>query len=151
MVDFTNPYFVVAYVVILWLAINYVISVVSGWTELARTYRISGEFQGRRWRFQSGQMRLMMNIHNALTVGANLDGLHLATLFPFRPCKPPLFVPWADISAREGKFLFWKYFEFRFRQAPAVYLQLSTNLTEKIAAAAGPNWPGDRGGAISPF
>lgn len=149
--NFSNPYFIVGYVLGLWLAVNYIISLVSGWAELARVYCFSGKFEGRRWKFQSGQMRLLMNIHNALTVGANQEGLYLQLFFPFRPGKPPLLIPWSDVSCREGRLLFWKHVEFRFRQTPAVYLQLSFALAEKIAAASGPTWPGDRGGAIAPF
>lgn len=149
--NFSNYYFVVIYVIGLCLAVNYIISVVSGWAELARVYRFSGKFEGRRWRFQSGQMRLMMNIHNALTVGANDHGLYLAMFFPFRPGMPSLLIPWADISAQPGKFLFWKYVEFRFRQAPAVYLQVGSALAEQIASLAGPNWPTHRSAAVAPF
>lgn len=149
--DISNPYFVAGYVLSLWLAVNYVISLLSGWPELARVYRFSGKFEGRRWRFQSAQMRLMMNIHNALTVGASDHGLYLATFFLLRPGRPSLLIPWAHISTRHGKLLFWKYVEFRFQQAPAVYLRLSSTLAGQVAGAVGLNWPSERGTAIAPF
>jgi hypothetical protein len=69
-------------------------------------------------------MRLLMGIHNALTVGVNSHGLYLAVSMPFRVGNPPLLVSWGDVSMRGSKFLFWKYFEFRFRQAPYVFLAL---------------------------
>lgn len=149
--NFSDPYFIVGYTLGLWLAVNYVISLLSGWSELARVYRFSGKFEGVRWKFQSGQMRLMMNIRNALTVGASDGGLYLAMFFPFRLGKPPLLIPWADISARHSKFLFWKHVEFRFLQAPRVYLKLSSALAEEIGSVAGPNWPSQRDGAIAPL
>jgi len=71
-------------------------------------------------------------------------------MFLFRVGFPPVRIPWQDVSVKPGKFLFWNYVEFRFRQAPAMYLQLSTDLARKMAAEAGDAWPGDRGAAI-PF
>jgi hypothetical protein len=135
---------------VLWIVICYIIGLVSGWHELARPYRHSGTFRGSRWKFQSGRMRLSMGIHNALTVGVNPQGLYLAIFVPFCVGNPPLRVPWNDVSARPGKFLFWKYVEFRFRQAPNVFLRLSSSLAEEMQMAAGGSWPVDRG-AITPF
>ena len=134
----------------LWIAICYGIGLLSGWHDLGRAYRHSGTFDGTRWRFQSGQMRLLMGIHNALTVGVNSHGLYLAVSMPFRVGNPPLLIPWGDVSVRGSKFLFWKYFEFRFRQAPYVFLRLSASLVDKMRVAAGDSWPVDRG-AIMPF
>jgi hypothetical protein len=76
--------------------------------------------------------------------------LYLALLLLFRVGNPPLLVPWGDVSVREGKFLFWKYFEFRFRQAPYAFLRLSAPFVEKMRVAAGDAWPVDRG-TVSPF
>jgi hypothetical protein len=150
LVNFENPAFVVLYVIGLWLGVNFVISVVSGWAELARVYRFRGKFLGESWSFQSGQMRLLMGIGNALRVGADQQGLYLSLLFVFRPDKPPLYVPWHDIATREGRFLFWNYIEFRFRQAPNAYLKISKDLGQKVAVASGGSWPGDRAAVVSP-
>jgi hypothetical protein len=135
---------------VLWIVICYIVGMVNGWHELARAYRHSGTFVGPRWKFQSGGMRLSMGIHSALTVGVNSEGLYLAIFVPCRVGNPPLLVPWNDVSARPGKFLFWKYIEFRFRQAPYVFLRLSSSLTERMQVAAGDSWPVDRGSS-TPF
>jgi hypothetical protein len=143
-VNFRNPAFFVLYGIGVWLAVNYVISVLSGWAELGRVYRARGKFQGQKWSFQSGQMRLLMGIHNALTAGADSQGLYLALFFPFRPGNPPLYIPWDDVTAREVRVLFWDRVEFRFRQAPYVYLRVRKNLARELAVTAGESWPGNR-------
>src|ERR1700730_16112732 len=113
--------------------------------------RFNGEFSGVRWRFQSGQMRLMMGFRNAVTVGSSPEGLYLSPFFPLRPGKAPVLIPWNDVSARPGKFSFWRDMEFRFRQAPAVFLQLPLSLGNKVRAAAGPAWPAVLAGGDEPF
>jgi hypothetical protein len=148
--NFKGPMGDAVFFIVLWICVGYVLGLLSGWHELARAYRHAGAFMGSRWRFQSGQMRLLLGIHNALTVGANPQGLYLAMFAFFRPAGPPLLIPWSDVSARPGKFLFWNYVEFRFRQAPYVFLRLSSSLTKRMQAAAGDSWPVDRG-AIAPF
>ena len=139
----------VIFAVAMWTGVGYLIGIVSGWQELARSYRCA-RFKGARWQFQSGQMRLLMNAHNVLEIDVDSQGLYLATMFLFRVGFPPVRIPWQDVSVKPGKFLFWNYVEFRFRQAPAMYLQLSTDLARKMAAEAGDAWPVDRGAAI-PF
>ncbi|MGA2431726.1 MAG: hypothetical protein ABSH13_24745 [Candidatus Acidiferrum sp.] len=133
-----------------WIFVCYLTGVLGGWHDLARTYRHPETFDGKQWRFQSGQMRLLLGMNNALTVGVNSHGLYLAVFVPFRVGYPPLLVPWGDLSVCTGKFLFWKYFEFRFRQAPHVYLRLSASLVDKMRVAVGNAWPIDRS-AIAPF
>ncbi len=139
----------VIFAVAMWTGVGYVIGIVSGWHELAQSYRYA-RFKGARWQFQSGQMRLLMNAHNVLEIDVDSQGLYLATMFLFRVGFPPVRIPWQDVSVKPGKFLFWNYVEFRFRQAPAVFLQLSADLARKMAAEAGDVWPKDHGAAI-PF
>lgn len=85
----------------------------------------------------------MMEYNNCLTIGSSSQGLYLAVLFFFRVGHPPLLVPWQDISVRMGKTLWWKWTEFRFRQAPGVYLKINARLGEEIKSAAGVFWPGE--------
>lgn len=149
--DFNSPVVLVLFVVALWFVVGIAVSFLSGWAELARIYRLAGEFSGNRWRLQSGQMRLLMGYNNCLTVGANRQGLHVATFFLFRAGHPPLFIPWSDISVRKGKSLWLKWSEFRFRQAPSVWVRLNERLSKRIEDSTGPAWPGDRGATGAAF
>ncbi len=147
--SFSEPVSEALFFVALWMGVSYTVGFVSGWHELARSYRHAGQFLGTRWRFQNGR-RLLMGFHNVLTLGVNSQGMYLGTFVLFRVGLPPLFIPWGDVSTKERKVLLWKVVEFRFRQAPSVFLRLSSTLAEKMRAAAGDCWPDDRG-AIIPF
>ncbi len=149
--DFSIPVVLVLFVVALWFAVGIAVSFLSGWAELARIYRLPGEFTGNRWKWQSARMRLLIGYNNCLTVGANQQGLYLAMFFPFRVGHPPLFIPWSDISVRKGKSLWWKWSEFRFRQAPSVWIRLNERLSKRIEDSAGPAWPGDRSATGAAF
>jgi hypothetical protein len=142
--SFQNPVFIVLYVICLWLAVSFTISLIGGWFELGRVYRASGPFHGERWRFQDAQFRLIGSYRNVLSVGANAEGLYLSVFFPFRFCHPPLFIPWRDISAKPVRYFWYRMYRFEFRQAPSVHLRLKEKLVKKIQGAAGSAWPGDR-------
>jgi hypothetical protein len=139
----------VAYIIVLWVGVGFLIGLISGWRELARSYRCA-RFKEASWKFQSGRMRMLMSFRSVLNVDVDSRGLYLATIFPFHVGFPPLSIPWQDIFVRSGKFLFWRYVELRFRQAPTVFLQLPTELAEEMAKKASGSWPVDRGAAI-PF
>jgi hypothetical protein len=121
----------------------FLIGRISGWSTLANFYRFSGEFTGQRWRFQSAQLRWYLGYNNCLTIGANESGLFLSVFFLLRIGHPSLFIPWGDVSVIMKKGIWGKYAEFRFRQAPAIPLRISQNLSAKIAGAAGRLWPGE--------
>ncbi len=126
---------------VFWCGIVLLLAYVSGWVSLAQVYHFSGVFQGQQWSFQSGKMGVV-RYRGALTVGANREGLYLKPMFLFRLGQPPLFIPWHDISIRQGGFLL-KYMEFQFQRAPSVRLKLYPNLVGRLAKAAGKAWPGE--------
>lgn len=96
-------------IIAFWCLLCYLGSWMSGWRALARRYRSEQEFQGERWRFQSGKMRWNTNYANCLTLGANRDGLYLAVLFLFRVGQPPLYIPWNEIAVQqERRWFLWR-------------------------------------------
>src|SRR3954466_7384369 len=87
------------YFVALWLFVSATISVIGGWTALAKRFRFSkARFTGPSWNGQSGQMRWIAGYHNCLTLGCNAQGLYLAIMPLFRFRHPPLLIPWEEIS-----------------------------------------------------
>jgi|SRR5260370_15507792 len=140
-----DPRYFLVFFVLFWTAISLIIAQIGGWGELSRCYRSGNPFDGRRWNFRSGRMRWNTGYNGCLTIGANAHGLFLAMLFLFRIGHPPLFVPWQDISVKKGKILWWKWTEFRFRQAPGVPLRIYGKLSDEIKSAAGPFWPSETG------
>jgi len=139
--DLNNPLQFLLFFVGTWLAALLAVSLLSGWAELARVYRSPRPFEGPRWRFESARMRLSMNYNRCLTVGANGQGLYLSLLFLFRFGHPALFIPWNEVAVvREGRTFWWKWSEFRFRQAPWVYIRLGERISQQIKVSAGTAW-----------
>lgn len=139
-----DPRYFFIFFVLLWVVVGFIVAQISGWAELSRCYRSGNPFEGRRWNFRSGRMRLNMAYNNCLTIGADSEGLYLAVFFLFRSGHPPLFIPWQDISVKTGKTFLWKWKEFRFRQAPRVYLKIFGRLSDDIESVAGAFWQGEK-------
>ena len=139
--DGMPPELAVFLAIAVWVAILNVLARVGGWIALAEVYPAAGGFEGDRWWFQSAQMRWRVNYGGVLTVGASPRGLYLSVLLPFRIAHPPLFIPWADISASERKGLAAGYVELRFRRAPGIPLRVMERLGRRIAESAGRAFP----------
>ncbi len=135
--EYFLPFFVT-----LWVGVSLLISGIAGWRELAKVYRAAMPFTGRRWWFQSAEMRWRTSYGGCMNIGANKDGLYLSVLFLFRLGHPPLFIPWPDISAIERRsWLLFKMVELRCRKVPTVPIRIYRRLAEKISEAAGADWP----------
>ena len=130
--------------IVLWIVISTILARVGGWAALAAVYRLQDSFDGRRWHFQSAQMRWATNYGSCLSVGVSPRGLYLSVPFLFRPTHPPLLVPWADIDVQVRRLTWFTAVELRFRRVPGIPLRISPGLAERLAAAAGRWWPGQR-------
>ena len=89
----------------LWLLVCTIVSILGGWSALARQFRFDGEFRGVSRDSQNGQMQASVNYWNCMRMGANQEGLYLAVSRLFRFMHPPLLVPWHEI--RRGKDQGW--------------------------------------------
>jgi hypothetical protein len=69
-------------------------------------------------------------------IGSDPVGLHLAVLFPFRPGHPPLFIPWSEVSVREGWNPTRRGVALSFLRVPEVPLVLSTKLAGRLAESS---------------
>jgi hypothetical protein len=120
-----------------WLFVNYLLGYLSGWISLAREYRVSEPFSGRQWKFKSGFIGPALglgSLRNCLNIGVNSAGLYVSLLFPFRPGKPPFFVPWNEITVKNEQVLFLKFVVFRFARVPSVTLRVYEHLGKEIIA-----------------
>ena len=135
-IDFSFLKFI-AMAVGIWLGVNFLLAFLSGWFSLAREYRASESFEGKKWYLQSGDLGWFWpfgSMRGVLNIGANRAGLYLSVLFPFRPGKPPLFIPWTDISVKTKKGIFFKYTVFKFRRVPSVPLKIMERVGREIIA-----------------
>ncbi len=141
LIDQSPVLFAVILWISLWLLIGALISFCGGWFSLAKVYRTRSAFNGAKWRMQSGRMRWLANYNNVLTIGANREGLYLASLFLFRFMHPPLLVPWSEIKVRRKKGWVFEYVTFTMGHELAIPLRIRGGLAERLRASAGDCWP----------
>ena len=131
-----NPWVLPVFVVLWGWFIISLVARLSGWSQLAGSYRANSPFQGETWRFQSVQMRYLSHYNNCLTFGADAQGLYIAMFFFLRAGHPPLFIPWEELEIRPDKRFFVNGYELRFRQVSGVYMWVRQPLGEKILRAS---------------
>lgn len=129
------------YFLTLWFLLGAVLSLIGGWFSLAQIYRTRVAFNGAKWRMQSGQMRWLVNYNNVLTIGANQQGLYLASMFLFRFMHPPLLVPWSEIKLRRNKGWVFEYVILTIGRELAIPLRIREKLAAKLRESAGNWWP----------
>ena len=79
-------------------------------------------------------------------MGADARGLYLSVFFLFRFGHPPIFVPWRDITITEKKLFKIQLLELRFRKTENLSVRFTVKLGDRLAIAAGSNWPGVKPG-----
>ncbi len=125
---------IILYFVAIWGLICYAASWISGWHRLAQRFRWEQNFDGQRWRLQSGSMRLGAHYNGVLTMGANRDGIYLAVLFLFRPWHPPLFIPWSEITVSERRNMFIPGMQFVLGREAQIPLWVFRKMGDRLLA-----------------
>jgi hypothetical protein len=75
-------------------------------------------------------------------VGASKLGIYLEPAFPASLVLPPLFVPWAEITAGETQ-LGWHYAELRASRCPSVPIYLVKDAYDQVRSRVGADRIGD--------
>lgn len=91
---------------LIWTAVSLLISLFSGWGQLAKYYRTdnipAGKSLGNYWLLMGPA-----NYRGVTTIQPSSEGLYLSILLLFRLGHPPLLIPWRDIrvsgSVRSGQ------------------------------------------------
>jgi len=124
---------IVLFDLLVWFGLIFLIARYSGWSSLARRYRIREPYVGDRWRWQHAQMRWLCNYSGCLTVGATTEGLFLATPRVVFAGHPSLFIPWFE-TAIQMKRTFWmgKHMEIQFPQVPGTLIRFRESLANRI-------------------
>ena len=111
----------------LWLLVSTILSVMSGWTDLAKRFRSSRRPDGRTLSWQVVSVGFVPeNGVTALVVGR--DGLYLSSFLIFRFMRPPLLIPWSEVRLVSSRSFFGRLERFELDLASA------TTLTIKRAA-----------------
>ena len=123
---------------LLWILVSVAIGYMSGWHGLAATFRAGQPFEGERRHFQSASLRWGMSYNNCVTIGANVSGLYLALLLPFRAGHPPLFIRWDEVTVGPAKsFFFTRRCRLAFRSTPDVPLTVREDVADWLRARGG--------------
>lgn len=88
-----------------WTGIVYLISRISGWADIAKSFPGGDTAEGETVYFSSLRAGRMSAYSNCLTVTVSHRGIHIKPLIFFRPGHPPLFIPWDVVNdLRRGGF-----------------------------------------------
>ncbi len=125
-----------------WIGVLSLVSEISGWRKLARSYPavdtsapIQESSAVPRFHFCSASLS-GLNYSACLTFAVDRDYLHLATQLPFRPGHPSMSFPWADISAAEKRAFLNSGTVLTFQKEPRIPLMVSNGLALKLIRAA---------------
>ncbi|MFQ5592000.1 MAG: hypothetical protein ACE5HE_12610 [Phycisphaerae bacterium] len=106
----------------------------AGWRSLAREYRATAPFQGRRFHFCSAQFGAWVGYNGSFTPGADHSGLFVAVWPIFRIGHPSLLVPWSEIHASVEKRRWVTVVLLRFAKLPSARVRITFRLAERLAA-----------------
>lgn len=93
-------WFPVAFV-LAWVGATVLLSLMSGWHQLASRLRATSPIEGERYRFSSlslGTGAFPMSYRNCIFVTVGRSGFVLSVLFLYRVFHPPIYVPWSAVE-----------------------------------------------------
>jgi hypothetical protein len=132
---FAIPIFFVA----LWLGVTSLLSVLSGWSALMQAFPDRDETPVLSLSGQSGSMGLGVNMRGVLTIAVCPSGLRIGMPRLLAPFSRDFLVPWDRLSVTRKRVLFMDAARLQF--GPVGTLTVSAALADKLARAAGKNWP----------
>jgi hypothetical protein len=116
----------------MWCFVLWVLSFMSGWSELAGRYHFPEKFHGEYYRSQSARLN-QANYNRVLEMGVNETGLYLVPMWFFRLFHKPLLVPWGEIHAEPfKKYIFFKGYRLTFRSFPGITLEMQSRAFDKM-------------------
>jgi len=122
-----------------WLAITALLSALSGWPALMKSFPDRDEPATLCLSGQSGAMGMGVNMRGVLTLSVCPSGLRVGISRFLAPFARDFLVPWDKISATRKRALFMQLIRLQFGQAGN--LTISEDTANKLAAAAGRHWP----------
>lgn len=119
-----------------WCAVVWLLSHVSGWQTLARSFGAGTRpVTGTPYHFVTGMVGWVSYRH-VLTLHVAADGLFLEVMPLFRIGHPRLFIPWTQIGGRRpARVLFWTAERFEVGQPPAGVVTLPPGYLKDRAPA----------------
>lgn len=119
------------------LAITVILRMVAcfgGWSSLAAAYPGRQQTGGETWMFRSLRFSFWAAYNNCVTIGGDLQGLHLSMPWFARAGHEPIFIPWSDMQVVERKNVFGLFPSvcLAFKGCPGIRLHMQASLLAKI-------------------
>ena len=130
---------------IFWSFIVWLIAQIAGWPKLVEKYPARQPWNETCWRMQSARLRRWANYNGVLKVCADMEGIHVSTIFPFAMGNPPFSVPWTEINGRKQQHFLTPTVELRFQRVPNIPMRISLTLANHLAQASGGVWQYEEG------
>ena len=135
-----NPAGFLTFFVFIWLLAVFLLSALGGWRKLQKAYRKNGDFGGRILSFQSANIG-NVNYGNCIKIGMDERELFLGVFIIFRLFHPDLLIPLTEVSGREiKKYLFFKFVELTFQEAPGVKVRITKSLADTLEKESAGSW-----------
>ncbi|HPA38142.1 MAG TPA: hypothetical protein PLV04_05315 [Phenylobacterium sp.] len=117
------------------------LSALSGWFELQKLYPDRDDEVLARFRFRSGSLGKALPVHmnGMLHLTACRSGLRVGMWRLFGPFSRNFLVPWQDIAVSRSRRLIWRRAVISLGAESK--LEISGHLADRIALAAGSDWP----------
>jgi hypothetical protein len=112
----------------------------SGWYGLMRLYPDCDEKPIRVFKGKTGWMN-GLSFNGILTLSVCPSGLRVALPRVFGPFSKPYFIPWSDIRVYRLTEYFMPAARMEFGQPAKGALSVGVNTANRLARAAGKNWP----------
>jgi hypothetical protein len=113
----------------------------SGWYGLMRLYPDRDEKPIRVFQGQTGWMNGGLSFNGILTLSVCPSGLRVSLPRVFGPFSRPYFIPWGDIRVYRLTEYFMPAARLEFGQPARGALSVRGNTANRLARAAGRNWP----------
>jgi len=82
---------------VVWLAVMYWVSRISGWSSFVRRYPANAQPSGQTYNWSSGRFAWYSTYNRCLIITVSAAGLHINAHYFFRFGHQPIFIPWADV------------------------------------------------------
>ncbi len=125
----------------MWLIVALCLSRASGWPALSDAFPDRADETLIGFGAASGQMGIGVSYNACLVITACRQGLRIGVWRIFSPFDRPFFVPWGQLTCERTRGLLGQRVTLRFGRPPIGHLQISSRLANKLAVAAGANWP----------
>ncbi len=95
-----------------WLLVTGLISLVGGWTHLAREFPAIHRPDGLDLRCRSLHIRPFANYNARINVTLSSAGIYLVPMWMFRCFHAPLLIPWDKVGAMQSRRVVWRTYYF---------------------------------------